>query len=515
MSKALKRLGIAAIITAAVPAVVSAADWPMWGHDSSRNMVSPETGLVTTFAPGEFKGNTEEIDMATTKNVKWVAKLGSQAYGNPTVAGGKVFVGTNNEAPRDDRYKGDHGILMVFDEKTGKFLWQLAVPKLGTGKVSDWEYLGIASSPAIEGNRLYIVTNRCEAMCLDTEGMANGNDGSFKDEAKYFAGPGKPPIEPKATDADIIWRFDMREELGVFPHNITSCSPLIFGDNIAVTTSNGVDWGHTTIPNPKAPAMVVLNKQTGELVGEEASGVSSRTLHSNWSSPAFGNAAGQDMIIFGAGDGWCYGYDTKPVKDADGINILKELWKYDCNPADYRMKNGKPIKYATPGEGPCEVIATPVFYKNRVYAPIGQDPEHGEGKGNLVCIDVTKRGDLTKGGAIWSYDKIHRSLSTPAISNGLLFVGDFSGFLHCLDAETGKPYWVYDTKSHIWGSPMVADGKVHFGTEDGDFIILAADKTMKEISKIDMRAPIYNTPVAANGTIFVATHTHLYALAAK
>ncbi|HXG24470.1 MAG TPA: PQQ-binding-like beta-propeller repeat protein, partial [Chthonomonadales bacterium] len=124
----------------------------------------------------------------------------------------------------------------------------------------------------------------------------------------------------------------------------------------------------------------------------------------------------------------------------------------------------------------------------------------------------TKRGDITTTGTVWNYDKIHRSMSTPSIANGLVFIADYSGFVHCLDAETGKPYWVYDTKSHIWGSTLVADGKVYFGTEDGDFIILAADKTLKEINKIDMKAPVYSSPVVANGTLYVATQTHLYAV---
>src|SRR5438552_5564694 len=96
----------------AIPAIVRATDWPMWGHSSSRNMVSDETNLPDSFDPGRFKGNTEEIDMATTKNVKWVAKLGSQAYGNPVIANGKVLVGTNNESPRDPKYKGDRSVLM-------------------------------------------------------------------------------------------------------------------------------------------------------------------------------------------------------------------------------------------------------------------------------------------------------------------------------------------------------------------------------------------------------------------
>jgi outer membrane protein assembly factor BamB len=255
----------------------------------------------------------------------------------------------------------------------------------------------------------------------------------------------------------------------------------------------------------------MLDKKTGALIAEEASGVASRTLHSNWSSAAFGQLANQGQVIFGGGDGICYGFGTEPVNDADGVAILKELWRYDCNPARYRTKDGKPLKYATT-EGPSEVIATPVFYKNRVYVPIGQDPEHGEGLGNLACIDATKTGDITKTGTIWSYDKIHRSLSTPSIVDGLVYVADFSGFVHCLDAETGKPYWVFDTKAHIWGSTVVADGKVYIGTEDGDLYLLAAGKQMKQIARIDLRSPLYASPVVANGTLFLATPTHLFAI---
>jgi len=361
---------------------------------------------------------------------------------------------------------------------------------------------------------VYAVTNRCEVICLDADGMADGNDGRFTGEAQYAAGPGKPPVEVGPTDADILWRFDMREELGVFPHNITSCGPLVFGDRVVVTTSNGVDWTHTNIPNPRAPALAMLDKNTGALIAEEASGVSAKTFHSNWSSAAYGKIGMQEQVIFGGGDGICYGYGTDPVKAADGISTFKELWRFDCNPPHYRVKDGKPLKYATP-EGPSEVIATPVFYKNRVYVPIGQDPEHGEGIGNFVCIDATKTGDSTKTATVWSYDKIHRSLSTPSIVDGLVYVADFSGFVHCLDAENGKPYWVFDTKAHIWGSTLLADGKVYVGTEDGDLYVLAAGKTMKQVSRVDLRSPLYASPVAANGVLYIATPTHLFAVENK
>src|SRR2546425_5453178 len=202
-------------------------DWPRWGgSDPGRNMYSPTKGLPDRFDTGKPKPGAEDIDLKTTKNVKWVAKLGSQAYGNVVVASGKVFIGTNNENPRDPQHQGDRSILLCFDEKTGEFLWQLVVPKLISGKVNDWEGLGLLSSPTVQGNRVYLVSSRCEVLCLDTEGMANGNDGPFKDEAQYIAGPGKPTIEPGPKDADIIWRYDMMDELGVFPHNASNCSLL-------------------------------------------------------------------------------------------------------------------------------------------------------------------------------------------------------------------------------------------------------------------------------------------------
>src|ERR1041384_1420769 len=186
----------------------SGGDWPQWGgNDPGRNMYSPAKGLPDKFDPGKLKKGTEEVDMTTTKNVKLVAKLGSQAYGNVTVSGGKIFVGTNNDTPRDPKHAGDRSVLMCFDEKTGEFLWQLVVPKLASGKVNDWENLGILSSPTVEGNRVYLVTSRCEVICVTTDGLAKGNVG-FQDEAKYVAGPGKPPEPCGPKDADIVWRYD-------------------------------------------------------------------------------------------------------------------------------------------------------------------------------------------------------------------------------------------------------------------------------------------------------------------
>jgi outer membrane protein assembly factor BamB len=513
----MNKVSILAAALMACGLVTQAQDWPQWGgNDPGRNMYSPAKNMPTSFNPGKLKAGSEEIDLATTKNVRWAAKLGSQSYGNPVVANGKIYVGTNNEVPRNKKHLGDRSILLCLDEKTGELLWQLVVPKLASGKVNDWENLGMFSSPVVEGNRLWVVTSRCEVLCLDTEGLKNGNDGDFKDEAQYFVGPGKAKEEITDIDADIIWKYDMMDELGVFPHNASNCSMIILDDVIFACTSNGQDWTHVNIPSPNSPSFIALNKKTGKLIAEDDAGIGPRIYHGQWASPSMGKINGKNLLFFGGGDGWCYAFDTKPVKK-DDLDVLPVVWKFDGNPPEYK-KPGAAHKYPA-AEGPSEIIATPVLYKNRIYIATGQDPEHGEGVGRLSCIDATKTGDISTSGLIWDYKGIHRSISTVSIdpATGLLFVGDFSGFVHCLDAETGKLNWVYDMKAHMWGSTFVADGKVYVGDEDGDFVILPAKKDFdpkkeKPIFETNLGAPVYGTPMVANGVMYVMSQTHLYAV---
>ncbi len=448
----------------------SSGDWPMWGGTPDRNMVSAMKGLPTTW------------DVKTKKNVKWVAELGSQAYGNPVVAGGMIFVGTNNEGPRDPNVKGDKGVLMAFRESDGQFMWQAVHDKLAAGRANDWPYQGICSSPLVEDGVVYYMSNRGELMAVDVDGFRDGtNDGLVKDEKNT-----------KETDVDVIWRYDMMDEIGVQQHNMANASPVSFGDLIFVNTSNGQDESHVNIPSPKAPAIIAVNKKTGKLVWEDNS-VGERILHGQWSSPSVGKVGDIVQVAVGQGDGWVRGYEALTGK---------KLWEFDLNPKDSVWPKTRN-----------EVISTPVFYDNVVYIANGQDPEHGEGVGHLYAIDPTKRGDITETGRIWHYDKIRRSISTGSVYNGILFYSDFSGFLHALDAKTGKPFWTHDMFAAIWGSPMVIDGKVYLGDEDGDVTILNADKTLKVIAENNMGSSVYSTPVPAHGVLYVVNRNELFALA--
>jgi outer membrane protein assembly factor BamB len=498
-----------------IAGVVVAGDWPQWGGTPSRNMVSTEKGLPAECTPGTIDDATGKLDLKDAKNVKWHAVLGTFAFGNTTVAGGKVYVGTNNEHPRDPKIKGDFSVLYCLEEGTGNFLWQLACPKLEAGNNIDYGGIGLCSSPAVDAaaGRVYVVTNRCEVLCLDAAGQANGNDGPFKDEGQYMAGPGKPPLEVGAKDADIIWRYDLRDELGIYAHYQCASSVLLVGDRLYVTTSNSRDW-NDHIPAPNAPALICLDKNTGKLLGQEVSGVSKRTYDSNWSSPAYGTAGGQAMVVFGGGDGWCYGFAADPVPGPDGTPILKELWRFDCNPPSRRMKGNKPARHDDTN-GPSEIVATPVFVDGKVYVATGQNPEKGDGGGCLSCIDASKTGDITATGKVWQVDKVSRSMSTCAVTaDGLCFVGDFSGILFCFDAKTGQQYWKHDVESHIAGSPLVVDDKVYIGGEAGVLLAFAATKEKKVLGTSNFDSEI-STPVAANGVLYVATQKFLYALSEK
>jgi outer membrane protein assembly factor BamB len=461
----------AALFAAASPSADTKGEWPMWGGTPDRNMVSPIKGLPSTW------------DVKTGKNVKWVAALGSQTYGNPVVAGGVVLVGTNNELERDPQQKGDRGVLMAFRESDGEFLWQATHEKLSSGRVNDWPFQGVCSSPLVENGVVYYVSNRGEVLALDLQGFRDGgeNDGPFKEEKLT-----------SEKDADIIWKFDMMEQVGSFPHNMSNSSPVAHGELIYVSTSNGVDESHVNVPSPRAPSIIALDKTSGKLVWEDNS-VGENILHGQWSTPTVAKIGDTVQVIMGQGDGWVRGYEA-----ASG----KKLWEFDTNPKDAVWPKTRN-----------EIIATPVVVDGLVYVANGQDPEHGEGVGHLYAIDPTKRGDVTTSGLVWHYDKIRRSISTASIHDGIVYYPDFSGFLHALDAKTGKPYWTHDMFAAVWGSAFVADGKVYLGDEDGDMTILQAGRELKVISEMNMGSSVYSTVVPANGTLYIANRNQLFAIA--
>ena len=448
----------------------------MFGNTPSRNMASNETGLPTSW------------DTESGENVKWSAEVGSQAYGGPVVAGGKVFVGTNNEGLRNPALENDRGVMMAFDADRGEFLWQMTHEKLSAGRVNDWPLQGVCSTPYVEGDRLYYVSNRATITCLDTNGFRDSeNDGPVTDE---------PAAE--ATDGDVVWSYDMIAELDVFPHNLATGSPLVVGDLLYTVTSNGVDEGHVNVPSPLAPNFIALNKNTGELVWESTI-IGEEVLHGSWTNPAYAVVNGRGQVVFPGGNGWIYGLDAETGE---------LIWQFDCNAKDADWVLG--------GRGTRNnILSTPVFYDDKVYIGMGQDPEHGEAPGHFWVIDATGTGDVTDTAAVWDRhgDDFYRTISTAAITEDVLYISDLSGFLYALDPQDGEHFWTYDTFAAVWSSPFVADGKVYLGDEDGDVVVLRAGKELEVLDEMNMGNAIYTTPSARDGVLYVLTRNRLFALA--
>ncbi len=455
------------------------SDAPMFGGTPQRNMAN----TIDKNIPSDWN-----VEKGKRKNIKWDADLGSVTYSGPVIADGKVYVGTNNRKPRDPKVTDrDKSVLMVFNEADGKFLWQL-VDEMSDA--SEYRDFGLVSTPTVEGKRVYYTTPACIVVCADTDGK-------------------------------VQWRYDMMKELKVHPHHCAGSSPLVVGDLVMIVTGNGVDEQGKLV-SPKAPSFVAFNKNTGKLVWQ-SSLPGENIIEGQWSNPTLVTVNGKQQIIFPGGD--CVIYSFEPETG-------KLIWKCDCNPSGKKKdERGKIANY---------IVATPVAVGDRLYFGLGPMPEHTNHQpvSYFLCLDITKQGDVSlksydakyaankDSALVWSFGgpivppppkgrQVYTGVicGTAAIHDGLVYVSEESGYLHCLDAKTGQRYWDHDFKTIIWGSPYYVDGKVYIATQDGEIVIFEHGKNRKVLATVSMDEPMHGTPVVANGVLFVTTKTKIYAIA--
>ncbi|HMF16536.1 MAG TPA: PQQ-binding-like beta-propeller repeat protein [Gemmataceae bacterium] len=462
--------------------------WPMFGGSPSRNMVNAnERDLPVDWCIKEGK----------RKNIKWVAALGDRTIGSPIVARGKIFVTTNNARPRDPKVQGDKAVLMAFRERDGQFLWQIAhdIPAHWHGSSG-----ALASTPTVVDRHLYYVTSAGEVVCAD------------------------------ADHGKIQWRYDMAKQLKVHMYQDwcfarvapSWSSPLLVGNYLFVATGNGIDVEDRLV-SPKAASFIALDKRTGKLAWQ-SNLPSENTIAGQWSSATFADHRGRPQVIFAGGDGVIYSF----VPETGAL-----LWKCDCLPA--RKKKSERGFH-------CQFIGTPVVVGHKLYVGLGVAPD-GRGKTRwsyFLCLDITKKGDVSLrnydaksvdnqasalvwafGGPIeprpemWPRVYFGPTISTAAVHEGLVYITEEYGYLHCLDAATGSRVWVYDLEASLPGSPCLVKDRVYIGTEDGEVWIFAHRRAAKVLAKIDMDQQITTTPVAANGTLYVMTRSKLFAIGSR
>ena len=396
---------------------------------------------------------------------------------------------------------------MCFNESDGEFLWQLVVPKRSEDRYFDWPNSGISSPVTVQGNSVYLVTNRGEVACLDIHGMSNGNDGPFLDEARHMTPSNEPLLSIGSKDADIIWLFDLTAGAGIWSHDGAHSSILIHANDLYLNTGTGVDNSHRRIRRPDAPSMVVLDKRTGRLRGRENEGIGPNIFHCTWSPPTLATLNHDPIVLLAAGNGILYGFDVlAPMRTPDGVENLEKRWQFDFDPT--APKKNVHRFHQNKKEGPSNFYGMPVVLGDEVYLAGGGDLWWGKNESWL------KRLRLKEGTAdepVWSYPLGRHVMSTPAVHEDLVFIADASRNLHCVDRETGKRLWIHESKGDFWASPFVADDKVYIGNRRGEFFVFAATRDKSLLHSINFGAPISATVAASNETVYVTTMFQIYA----
>jgi outer membrane protein assembly factor BamB len=425
-------------------------------------------------------------DTATGRNIVWSVELGHETFGRPVVVGDTVYVGTDNTRPMNPAAREDSGVLKAFRATDGKFLWQDLAPRVERG-LREFLLPSTTSAPYVEGNRLYYVTADCQLRCLDTQ--------RFRDDRGRY----REEVFQDNAAADMVWELDMCARLGVFPHEATNSEVLPAGDLLMVSTSNGQNEGHMRVPSPRAPSLIAVDKHSGEVVWR-AIGAGDQVLHGQWSSPVAADVNGRMLVLFGGGDGWLRAYDA-----ASG----HEVWRFDGNPKDARwLPRPRVLSRGA-------IIASPVFADGRVFVAMGQSPGHGNGPSLIHAISPNGQGDVTKSRLLWTSRDVGRVVGTPIAKNGLLYVGDLGGTIHCLDGVTGAHVWKHETHDAIWGSLFLAGDRLYVGNVDGSMTVLRAGRRKELLATIEMDAPLYSRPAVIGDALYLTTANRLYLIAAK
>jgi outer membrane protein assembly factor BamB len=121
---------------------------------------------------------------------------------------------------------------------------------------------------------------------------------------------------------------------------------------------------------------------------------------------------------------------------------------------------------------------------------------------------------VTESGRLWTSREVGRVVGTPIVRDGLLYVGDMGGTVHCLDTATGAQLWKHETHDEIWGSMLLTGGHLYAGNAAGLMTVLRAGRQKEVLAEIEMDAPLYSRPAVVGDALYLATANRLYLIAA-
>ncbi len=290
-------------------------------------------------------------------------------------------------------------------------------------------------------------------------------------------------------DGKILWKESLRENFGrVSGFGGRLVNPIVDENNVIVAfLASG--WGEHAKP---AHRFVAFDKLGGKVSWSVAPG--GPPLDTIYSNPVVAIIGGVRQLVAGSADGVVYGMKARTGE---------VLWSFRLS------------KLA--------LNATVVVDGNYVYASHSEENLSGTVMGAVVCIDATKRGDLTESGPVWRVDGIEAGYASPAVAGGRLYVVDNSANLYCLDAKFGKTNWRHTLGRVGKGSPVVTqDGVIYVPEVNGTFHILKDDGEKCTTLDVDtLTRPdnavveIFGSPAIVDGRVYLVTRYETYCLGAK
>lgn len=388
--------------------------------------------------------------------------------------------------PNADGIADEKGLPFVWSaEKNVR--WKVAMPEAGNSTPIVWDNhvfitqafdggkrRALIAFRRSDGEKLWLQEVPCETM--ETTHRQNppcSGSPTTDGEAVYahFASGGVAAYDFKGKK---LWSRDFGPVLHKWGNG---SSPILYKNLLIVYQGPGVPT-----------FLTALDKRTGETVWTAKETSINSPIFGSWSTPVVVRVNGQDELIMPlpgdriGGEGLFKGYDP-----ATG----KELWQ--C------FGLGTEV-YAMPIVSPAADIVVGICGHN----------------GPTMAVRPGGRGDVTKTHRLWRHaDKLPQRVGSGIIHNGHLFLADAPGFVECLRADTGEAVWKERLDGNVWGSMLLADGRLYVSNLEGQTFVLAASPKFNLLATNELKEPIYAAPVASNGDLFIRTWKNLYCIADK
>jgi outer membrane protein assembly factor BamB len=280
----------------------------------------------------------------------------------------------------------------------------------------------------------------------------------------------------------IVWQHSLHEEYGrISGYGGRITSPIVDGDLLIISMLNA-SWGFEATGRTR---LVAFDKRTGKVVWWASTGLQPKDTY--YSTPVVAVIKGERLIITGGGDGGVHAFR---------VHTGEKVWSYIF--------------------GTAAVNCSPVVDGSYVYIGHGENNDVGGTQGKVICVDAAEVSD-GKPKLVWAVEGIKAKFASPIFDNGRLYVCNDLGFLYCLDGKTGKQHWRFRIGKNTKGSPVLADGKIYVGEEDGKFHILEPGAmACKRLDAQEFSGEVINgSPAVANGRVFFMTTEQMFCIGLK